>query len=272
LIFASLLFYSIANFETEVPMDNGSYHEDHERILEYHKPDIALSYREAMEALNQEYVKTRHLFGPLEFAVLMHCHVRDRLQRNFEGKAGAKPIKQKGRAFKVELDGTPIGIPRKLVFKAKKINHKLLTANIPTKAVKNFNSQQPEFQPVIQYSFFGDDKVVNEPEPAHFNAGYIPNALFTGFDRICITYLVGLRSAHLVLEIPIEIAGESAQVISLPLGEITDAPKEKRVKPRRKVASAEEHKRTDLKHIKRNSRKKQDDDKGQSNKKAKGNG
>jgi hypothetical protein len=59
-----------------------------------------------------------------------------------------------------------------------------------------------------------------------------------GFDRLAITYLTGLRSAELVLELSTN-TGIPAEVINLPMGEIIEAPKKTRVKSRKKIDTVE---------------------------------
>ena len=213
--------------------------ESFNRIAEYHREKFKNGMLQAMQDVQKHYVEVRHLYNPSELATVMHVHVKDRMTQNFEGVPGADIQRKPGRAYKIELDGAPIGIPGKAIFKCKKINSKLLTANITTGAVRRFNNQQSEVHVQLPIADWVQPKTTGGTEPAHGNVGYIPNAFWTDFERLCVTYYTGLRSAVLVLEIPLNQAGTSAEVIEIPLGEITEAPARKRVKPRRKKAEIE---------------------------------
>ena len=213
-------------------MDKSDSHKNLKRLVAHFEQRFEKAYHEALQDLNSYPPDKRALFDPSALAMLMHVHVRHRMKLNFTGVLGADPVQKKGRAFCIKLDGAAIGIPEVAEFKCKKINHRLLTANIPTLAVKAFNNQRPAVQPSL-----GDwvsPKTLKEP--SHGNAGYIPNPLWTGFERLCVTYPTGMHSAQLVLELSAE--APAAPVINLPVGEIKEIQPRKRVKAREQKKDA----------------------------------
>lgn len=179
------------------------------------------------------------MYRPGEKATLMHVHVRDRVKRKFTGVPGVKIDDKSGRAFKVLLDGAPYGIEAKAEFKCKKIDARLLTSNIRTIAVNRFEKGLPELkrdsrahvQPPLAEGW-REPETTGGIEPGHGNAGYIINALWTGFEKLCLTYYIGPRKARLAVDIPLD--GEGASVVALPLADITEVAPRKRVKPRKK--------------------------------------
>jgi hypothetical protein len=144
-----------------------------------------------------------------------------------------------GRAFKVLLDGAPYGIEAKAEFKCKKIDARLLTSNIRTIAVNRFEKGLPELkrearahvQPPLADDW-REPETTGGIEPGHGNAGYIINALWTAFEKLCLTYYTGPRKARLAVDIPLDSSG--ASVVALPLAEINEVTPRKRVKPRKK--------------------------------------
>jgi|GEM_PF-3686278 len=222
-------------------MTIGRKEDSFNRIAEYHRPRFQKAMSEALNDLKENYVNTRHLYNKSELTSLMHSHVRDRMQQNFNGVPGADTSYKPGRAFRVYIDGAPIGIQGHALFKCKKMDMRLLTANINTNAVRRFNNQLPEGTPHIQLpiSDWREPKTVGGVEPGHGNVGYIPNLFWTGFDRLCITYYTGLRSARLVVEIPVSEVGTTGNLLQIPLGEITSVPTHKRVRAKQQKANVE---------------------------------
>jgi hypothetical protein len=222
-------------------MDNNS-HENFKRIVEHHKERIGRAYHKALQKLNKYPEDLRAEWTPLAVAVLMHVHTCHCMRLEFAGVPGANPKQKKGGAFILELDGAPMDIPDVAELKCKKVDQRLLTSNIPTQAVKDFHKQRPERTRSIQAALadWVAPKSVGRQEPGHGNAGYMLDALARGFERLCVTYLTGLKSATLVLEIPIEIAGEEAQIFNITVGDITEVAPRRRVKARSKKADAVE--------------------------------
>lgn len=224
-------------------MDNNS-HDNFKRIVEHHKERIGRAYHKALQKLNRYPEDLRAEWTPLAVAVLMHVHTCHCMRLEFAGVDGATPKHKKGGAFILELDGAPIGIPDIAELKCKKVDQRLLTSNIPTQAVKDFHRQRPERTRSIQGALadWVSPKSVGSQEPGHGNAGYMLDALARGFERLCVTYLTGLKSATLVLEIPVDGEGTQAQVFNITVGDITEVAPRKRVKARAKKADATEEK------------------------------
>jgi len=200
------------------------------KIVEPRESRLSEVFRSAIADLNQYYEKTRHLYNPSEMATIMHAHVRDHAKRLFPNEY----IDKKGQAFRLIFDGTPQGIEATVEVKLKKINWNLISANIPTSAVKAFNNQQIHYRPIVQMGLFGEDKIVSPPI-ANLIAAYIPNQFWTGLDRICVTFPTELRKSDLLLEIALNTQASSATVIQLPIGQVDEIPKtakRKRVVPR----------------------------------------
>lgn len=216
-------------------------HGDFKRVVEHHQPNIEKAYHEALKKLNSYPPELRVEWDLLAIAVVMHVHVCHAMRRIFAEVPGATPGKKKSRAFILELDGAPLNIPEVVNLKCKQVDQKLLTKNIPTDAVKAFNTQSPARKRTIQDTLdpsWGPPKTVDSEPPARGNAGYMLDALKTGFDRLCVTYMRDLRSAELVLEL--STTATKAEVISLPIAEITEAPaKKSRVRHPRKRKDAE---------------------------------
>jgi len=217
-------------------MTSGRKEDSFKRIAEYHLPRFQKALHEALMDLGKHYVETRHLYNASELTQLMHVHVRDRMQKNFKDVPGADTSYKAGRAFKVYIDGAPIGIPGHALFKCKKVSPRLLTASITTESVKRFNTQRPDGVPHVQLpiSDWREPKTMGGVEPGHGNVGYIPNSFWTGFERLCVSYYTGVKSARLVADIPVVGSG-NGNLIQLPLGELTQAPARKRVKPKQKL-------------------------------------
>jgi hypothetical protein len=118
--------------------------------------------------------------------------------------------------------------------KCKKIGSNLLTSGILTKSVKRFEKGLPEWTPGVQESLFpGMEPKTVEGPVGHGNAGYIINALWTEFERLCVTFYTDVRTARLSVEIPLGGDG-GATVVDLPLGDYHEVTERKRVKPRKK--------------------------------------
>jgi hypothetical protein len=232
-------------------MDKDDSQEPFDRLAALHQERFKKAHHEALDDLHTHYVETSHLYRPGEKATLMHVHVRDRIKKNFEGVKGVRIEDKSGRAFKVHLDGAPYDIPAKAEFKCKKLTKQLLTANIRTRTVRRFEKGLPEARPLIQPAF--DDwrapETVGGVEPGHGVAGYIIDALWLNFERLCMTYFTGERSARLAVEIPLGGDGDST-VINLPLGDIQEITPRKRVKPRKKKEDVAKPDARPKKHIK----------------------
>ncbi len=213
--------------------------EDFDRLAEIHKDRFRKAFQEALQDVSTLYVQTSHHYTLADKAYIMHIHVRDRMTKNFTGVPGAEPFFKPGRAFKIKLDGAPYGIPIKAELKCKKLTAQLLTSNIRTRAVNNFEKGRPETYVQSSFGDWRDPQTVSEAEPTHGNAGYIINSLWTAFERLCVTCYTGARSARLAVEIPLGGNASTSTVINLPVGEITEVKPRKRVKPRRKNAAGE---------------------------------
>jgi hypothetical protein len=232
-------------------MDSDPAQERFDRLAAIHQERFKQAFYDALSDLHTYYVATSHLYRPGEKATLMHVHVRDRMKQNFDGVPGVKIDDKSGRAFKVHLDGAPYDIPAKAEFKCQKLTKKLLTANIRTRAVRRFEKGLPEAIPRIQPSFedWREPETTGGVEPGHGVAGYIIDALWLNFERLCITCFTGERSARLSVEIPLGGDG-NATVINLPLGDIHEITPRKRVKPRKKKEDVAEPNARPKKHIK----------------------
>lgn len=190
---------------------------DFQRVVEHHRLGIENAYYEALKKLNSYPAELRAEWTALTIAVVMHSHVCHSMRRVFADVPGAKPKQKKARAFILELDGAPIGIPEVVEL-----------------------IRRRHIQDTLDPSF-GPPKTVDNEPPAHGNAGYILDALKTGFERLCVTYMRGLHSAELVLELS---KGTRAEVLNLPIAQITEAPaKKKRVKPRKTIEAVPDIKR-----------------------------
>lgn len=205
---------------------------DFKRVVELHRERIEQAYYDAVDKLNSYTDEQRAEWNALTFTVVMHTHACYAMRRRFADVPGAKAGVEKIRAFVLQLDGAPYGIPEVVHLKCKQVDAKLITANIPTDAVKAFNCNPPRtrhIQDKLDPSF-GPPKTVDSEPPARGNAGYIFDELKRGLSKLVITYMTGLRSAELVLELNPARKTE-AEIISLPLAEITEVPaKKKRVK------------------------------------------
>lgn len=220
---------------------------DFKRIVELHRPRIEKAYNAALEKLNSYTDEQRAEWNLLTIAVVMHSHVCHAMRRVFAEVPGATAGVEKMRAFVLELDGAPHGIPEVVHLKCKQVDEKLITANIPTEAVKAFNCNPPRRRHIQDplHPFFGPPKTVDSEPPARGNAGYILDELKRGFSRLVVTYMTGLRSAELVLELS---TSTPAEVVTLPIGEISEAPK-KRVKAKATVEREKPKKRIKIEAV-----------------------
>ena len=212
---------------------------DFKRVVELHRGRIEQAYHDALAMLDSYTDEQRAEWKALTFAVVMHTHVCYAMRRRFADVPGAKAGVEKMRAFVLELDGAPHGIPEVVHLKCKQVDDNLITANIPTDAVKAFNCNPPRTRHVQAKldPSFGPPKTVDSEPPARGNAGYIFDELKRGFSKLVITYLTGLRSAELVLELN-HARKTEAEVITLPLAEISEAPaKKKRVKAKTSIVA-----------------------------------
>jgi hypothetical protein len=111
-------------------------HGDFERVVEHHKLEIQRAFHQALEKLNSYAPEQRAEWNALTFPCVMHSHVCAAMRRVFADIDGAKPGIEKARAFILELDGAPLGIPEVVHLKCKQFDSKLITSNIPTDTVK----------------------------------------------------------------------------------------------------------------------------------------
>ncbi|MDX2042020.1 MAG: hypothetical protein SF097_12260 [Acidobacteriota bacterium] len=206
------------------------------QLVQKHEQIFALVYQDAITDLATLYEKTRPLFNSIEYANVMHAHVRHHAKRHFAGKPGISIREKKGRAFCIEIDGAPHNIAGRAVVKLKKLNAALIARNIPTQAVIRFNTQEVEQAPyrvVIQQGLFGEDKTIIEgADPANLIVGYLPNPLFTKIERVCATYPTGLRTSQLILEISLDGGTQQGQIFQMPAADVAEKAPRRRIKPR----------------------------------------
>lgn len=233
---------------------NSGYQAKLERLFEHHQPLFKKTYDEAFADFNKDFGRVRHKFVKRDYANNMHVCVRHRVKQNFANVDGAYPIELANKPFTLILDGSVIGINVIAVIIFKKQSESLATTSIQTDAVKNFNSQVSrlsEYVPHIQLALpwqHAKAKVANPPKAKSANivAGYKPNALFTGYERLAIAFPLSRHAARLVADFT--HAAESGQVIQMPRPQ-RERPAAKRVR-RRTASENTEERRKSRKHLK----------------------
>lgn len=204
---------------------------------EYHKDRFHKAFTEALEDFNKHYAKTMRFFNKREKANVMHAHLRHRIKTIFRGVSGVYFDERPNRAFKIILDGRPVGINAIGFVKLKKSSKYLKTSNILTKTVENFMTQQLDnltFTPVIQHSLFGNteesglktDRIVNLPDFVNLMACYCPNKTWSDFDRLAVTFPVSIKNVKLV--------SDFTEIVSESVAEVVDIQPRTSVKPQKK--------------------------------------
>jgi len=206
------------------------------KLIQHHQEKLASVFSEAGSEIDKFYTKTWHLYNASEKAMLRNCHLRNCAKRIFDGVDGASWKDRKGIGFKLYLDGISAGIECLAELKLKKVNKNLVSSNIPTRAVKLFNTQQSAPKPLeVQNDLFGGAKIVSEP--AHLIAGYTRNPLDTAYERLVVTFPTGMRSAELILEL--SSTANFSQVVQIPLAEINETAPRVRVRRKTQIGAEE---------------------------------
>lgn len=244
-------YTSSASSDQTVAFEN--YIKDLGRLGEYYSPLFNKAFEEALEDFNREHADTMRLYNTREMANIMHAHLRDRVKANFHAVDGIHFEEGSNTAFKVIIDGRPIGINAVGFVKLKKSSKFFRTSNIITKTVKRFMTQQTDnlsFTPAIQESLFPDldissglktTKVVNLPDFVNLVANYCPNKTWSAFNRLAITFPISINQVKMVVDFTEVIANVAEQVVDIQPQPVTKS--SKRVRSRR---SADKPGRTKL--------------------------
>lgn len=202
-----------------------SYIENLGNLGEHYKNLFNKSFNEAMKDVNDQYADTMKLYNPREMANVMHAHLRDRIKKNFRGLPGVDFDERPNRAFRIILDGRPIGINAVGFVKIKKSTKFFRTSNILTRAVREFMTQQNKhlnFTPEIQASLFPDEdtglkptRIVNLPSFVNLIACYVPNKIWSAFERLAVTFPVSINQIKLVSDFTEIAAHATADIIPM---------------------------------------------------------
>jgi hypothetical protein len=154
-------------------------------------------------------------------------------------------IEKANGTFFIEVSGHRKGIEGSVIARFKKVNKQLLTANIPTKASINFNTQRSVgylSQPYLD----GEDwqKPPKTLHPSNINIGYLPNELGTDLNGIFLTYPNGQRSIAWFVSmleskadlenISFENVTKSSQIVVFPVETTFEEKKPRRVFAKKK--------------------------------------
>jgi hypothetical protein len=227
-----------------------------ERLFEHHQSLFKKTYDEAMLDFNQDFGHVRHKFKKSDYAMNMHVCVRHRVAYNFDGVPGAYIIDKPGKPFLLILLGSAIGVSVIAIIKFKKQSESLCTSNIQTKAVREFNTQvtrlsayAPHIQLVLPIAKIGKDVITNPPyaKAANIIAGYIPNTLFTAYNRLPVALPLSRRKAMLIADIA--NAEAPSRVIQMPQRQAQQPAQKKHGVRRRSEMEAIDPKKKARKHL-----------------------
>jgi hypothetical protein len=187
--------------------DEEVYKRELGRLLSYYEVLINKALNTAIENFNKGQATEMYLFNKSDMAGVMHAYIRGAIRETFDPIPGCYVVEKTCKAFMLFLDGKPLGIDAFAGIKFKKQSPNLRTANIQTKSVIQFNSQQKQyllFLPDIQATLMPEirpDQLTNPPKAANVIAGYQPNITWTGFDRLALTFPLSRTNIELLSDI-----------------------------------------------------------------------
>src|SRR5689334_23219811 len=112
------------------------------KIIEPRKARFTQCWRDAFWDYGRLYKKTRPVHSPLARAVLLRDHCVDHVLRAFAEDQDVVCRVVNG-LFRVEISGASVGVAGSITCRLKKLNRKLLTSNITTQQVLDFEQQRP---------------------------------------------------------------------------------------------------------------------------------
>lgn len=175
-----------------------------ETILRPHHQKFEECYHDGITDFNKHYDEVRHVHTKSWLALTLRNHVVYHARRIFGGMIndGVQLLDYRNGLFCVEFSGEKFGISGSIWTRFKKLNSNLLTANIPTKQVCNFNAQKP-LDLTVQPYLTGESWDANPKDsyPSYINAGYIPNEIWRDFKGLYFTHPNGQKSITWVITI-----------------------------------------------------------------------
>ena len=226
------------------PQTIETYLEDLGELGEIHKERFYLAFNNALTQFNDEQAKCMRLYNGREKANCMHAYLRHHLKKVFRGVKGVYFDERPNRAFKIILDGRPYNLQAVAFVKIKKSAKNLRTANIKTKTVVDFMTQQMDkldFMPIIQHSLFENvpelkqATVVNIPDFVNLIASYCPNKIWSDFERLAVSFPISIEKIKLVNDFTDVITETNAEVVDMKPQTTAQTEQRKRVRQRQNI-------------------------------------